>query len=371
MTFVARTVLSPLLLEVEEELGVSHAVGGSFFLVISIGLIATMLLSSLVVGRMTHHTAVTLSGVISAAGLLLLATAQSVPLFVVGLFVVGAGAGLYLPSGVATLTDVVPAGQWGRAIALHELGPILALAGAPLFVEIALRTVGWRSLMVFLALISLGAATAFRKFGAGGRFAGATPEFRQLRELLRRRDFWIIGLLFVMALALEMGVYAMLPAYLVTGHGMDASLVNGVVSSSRLTSLIMVFLSGWMTDRFGYRRVIGGIALTAGGATAALGFTGGGVLITMVYLQPMLVSGFFPAGLTALAGVGRPEQRNLTVSLIIPGAYLLGAGGFPTILGRLAEVGQFDLGYLGLGSIMVLTTLLLPFMERQGAISHG
>ncbi|MBD3669142.1 MAG: MFS transporter, partial [Gammaproteobacteria bacterium] len=123
MTFLARTILSPLLLEVERELGISHAEGGSLFFIISVGLIATMLLSGLLLQKMQHHTAITLSAAMAGAGLLLLSVAETLLPFQVALFVIGAGAGLYLPSGMTALTDVVPNRQWGRAIALHELGP--------------------------------------------------------------------------------------------------------------------------------------------------------------------------------------------------------------------------------------------------------
>ncbi len=364
MTFVARTILSPLLLEVEVALEITRAQGGALFLFISVGLMGTMLLSGVFLQRIEHHTAIAASGVLAAAGLLILSASGSVLPFRVGLFVIGAGAGLYLPSGMTTLTDVVHYRQWGRAIALHELGPIFGLAAAPFLAELALRFGNWRALMVILSAVALAASLAFWRFGEGGRFRGTPPAWSAVGRLFRKPQFWLITFLFVMALGLEMGVYSMLPTYLVDVHGLPRTTVNTVISTSRLTSLLGVFLSGWATDHLGFRRVLGTIVVTSGVTTATLGLAEGGLLLTAVYLQPMLISGFFPPGLAALAGVSSSKQRNLTISLVIPMAYLFGAGMIPAILGRLAEAGTFGLGYVWVGAVMAGGIAVVPLVKR-------
>jgi NNP family nitrate/nitrite transporter-like MFS transporter len=207
-------------------------------------------------------------------------------------------------------------------------------------------------------------AVVFARFGAGGRFHGAPPHWGVLRELTGNRRFWIIAFFFIMAIGLELGVYSMLPTYLIVDRELERSLVNSIVSSSRLTSLLAVFLAGWLTDRFGVRHVIGGVALGAGAVTAALGFTDGWLLVTAVYLQPMLISAFFPAGLSALAGLGTAERRNLSVSVMIPLAYLFGAGMIPAIIGRLAEADAFGLGFVGVGLLMAAGTVLTTGLRR-------
>ena len=366
MTFVSRTILSPLLLPIENELGISHAEGGSFFLIISIGLMTSMLLSGWFLQRLTHHQMITIAVFLSGAALLLLAVSEGLLLFRVALFFIGAGAGLYLPSGMTTLTDVVPSGQWGRAIALHELGPIFGLAAAPFFAELALDYADWRSLLVLLGIVSLIAGLIFARFAGGGRFNGTPPQWSELNVIIRKRQFWIIAFFFVMALGLEMGVYSMLPTYLVEARGIDQSAGNTMVSTSRLTSLLMIFIAGWLSDHIGYKKVIGGIALASGLVTAMFGFTEGWILIVAVYLQPMLISAFFPAGFTALAGVSTPEHRNLTVSLVIPLAYLFSAGMIPAVIGRLAERGAFGLGYIAVGLLMASGIVLLPKMSLPG-----
>ncbi|MFP4232376.1 MAG: MFS transporter [Spirochaetaceae bacterium] len=366
MTFIGRTILSPLLLPIERDLEISHAEGGSFFLVISLGLMLTMLFSGFISQRLEHHSTIAVAGWITGLSLLLLGLVDSLFWFRVGLFFLGAGAGLYLPSGVTTLTDVVSEKQWGMAIAVHELGPILGLASAPVFAEAALRYTDWRSLLIVMSVFSLAAGSLFFRFARGGRFHGSAPKWDQVSEILCKRNFVIISFFFIMAIGLEMGVYSMLPSYLVAGRGIDSSTVNTIVGTSRLTSLIMVFIAGWLSDRFGYQWVIGGVALAAGAVTALIGFGGGWALIAAVYLQPMLVSAFFPAGFTAMAAVNRPEQRNLAVSLVIPIAYLFGGGIFPTMIGRLAEQDLFGLGFVIIGVLTALGLFIVPALGRAG-----
>ncbi len=365
MTFIGRTVLSPLLLPIEHELGLSHAEGGSFFLVISIGLMLTMLFSGLLSQHFNHHATITISVWITGIGLLLIALSGNLFVFRTGLFLIGSGAGLYLPSGVTALTDVVPKGQWGKAIAFHELGPIFGLAAGPVFAEIALRFSDWRSLLIVLGVVSFILGALFARFARGGRFHGTPPQWYELYKIMRNKQFWIIAFFFVMAIGLEMGVYSMLPAYLVDARGINQSLVNTLVSTSRLTSLLVIFAAGWLSDRLGYRRVIAGIALTAGIVTAMLGLTPKWALITGVYLQPMLVSAFFPAGFTALAGVSSAAQRNLSVSLVIPLAYLFGGGAFPALIGWLAERGAFGVGFIGIGILTAAGIFLIPAMKAS------
>ena len=156
----------------------------------------------------------------------------------------------------------------------------------------------------------------------------------------------------------------MLPTYLVDVHGLPRSTVNTVVSTSRLTSLVMVFLSGWATDHLGFRRVLGTLVVASGIATATLGLAEGGLLMVAVYVQPMLISGFFPPGLTALSGISGARERNLTISLVIPLASLLGSGVIPAILGRLAEAGSFSLGFVWVGAIMIGAVTGVPLVKR-------
>ena len=365
VTFVGRTILSPLLLPVERELGLSHAEGGSLFLIISIGFMLSMFFSGFLLERITYGTAITATAGISAVGLFLLATCKGIGCFRIGLFIMGFASGLYLPSGIVTITELAPVERRGMAISIHELGPIFGLAAGPFLAEAAIRAGNWRALMLVLAILALCMGVVFFRYSRGGRFHGTSPRFKELWTMMKMRDFWIISFFFIMAIGNEMGIYSMLPAFLVAGRGLDQTLVNSIVSTSRLTSLVMIFAAGWMADRFGFRWVIALISVACGTFTVLIGVSGGWLLITALYVQPMLVSAFFPAGFIALAGMSGRKQRNLSISLIFPMAYLLGGGMVPAVIGYFAERGSFGLGFVLTGCVMAAGVALIPFIKLK------
>ena len=73
---------------------------------------------------------------------------------------------------------------------------------------------------------------------------------------------------------------------------------------------------------------------SAGVMTVLLGVTSGPVLVSAVFLQPLLAVCFFPVGFAALSRVS-----PLGVSLAVPAAMLLGGGAIPALIGAMAEAG--------------------------------
>ena len=67
-TFLSRVVFSPLLVQIEEELHLSHAKSGSLFLLISIGFAPVMLGSGFVSQRITHRGAILLASITCRIG---------------------------------------------------------------------------------------------------------------------------------------------------------------------------------------------------------------------------------------------------------------------------------------------------------------
>ena len=79
----------------------------------------------------------------------------------------GMAAGLYLPSGIATLTTLVDMRHWGKAIAIHELAPNLSFVTAPLVAEAILAWFSWRLAFALLGIAALGLAAVFYRYGKG------------------------------------------------------------------------------------------------------------------------------------------------------------------------------------------------------------
>jgi NNP family nitrate/nitrite transporter-like MFS transporter len=362
LNFLARIVLAPLMPTIEGDLNIGHATAGSLFFLISVGYFAGLLGSGLVSSRLTHRWTITLSLV--AVGSSLLAVSLSHTLWGIrsALIMLGLSAGLYLPSGIATLTDVVSSRDWGKALAVHELAVILSFIAAPLLAEGLMIWFSWRWVVALLGGAAVFTGGLFIRFGSGGAFFGETPNLKALRVLLTQPSFWIMIALLSVAIGANLGVYNMLPLYLVAEHGIERGWANTLLALSRVAGLGVIFLAGWAADRLGLKRAMGVVSLATGMATTLLGIVPREWIIPVLFLQPVLSGSFFPAGLAALSKIGPPQLRNVAVSLIMPLAWLLGGGAIPAGIGIMGEEGFFSLGIMLVGVLLMGSIILLKYL---------
>ena len=358
LNFLGRVILAPLLPTIERDLGVGHGEAGSLFLLISLGYCISLLASGFIASRLMHYRTIILSATAVGLALVTISFSGSQGGLLLGLVLVGLSAGLYLPSGISTLTSLVAPSQWGKAIAVHELAPNLGFVLAPLISEALLRWFSWRGILGIMGVASIAAGMAFARFGKGGRFPGAAPSATSFQSILSKPAFWVIAILFGLGITGSLGVYAMLPLYLVAERGLDQYSANILVAVSRISGLGMAFLAGWATDRFGAKRIMATVLLLTGSMTALLGLAKGYWIIIIVFLQPMLAVCFFPAGFAALSCIGPPSSRNVAVSLAIPLAFFIGAGSIPTGIGIMGDLANFALGFAVVGGLIVAGFLL-------------
>jgi NNP family nitrate/nitrite transporter-like MFS transporter len=352
LNFMARIILAPLMPTVEKDLNIGHGQAGSLFLLISVGFLPVLLASGYFSSRLTHRKTIILSA--TALGIALLGVSFSNSLWGIrlGLIFLGMAAGLYLPSGIATLTSMVASRHWGKALAIHELAPNLSFVVAPVVAEAFLGWFSWRGVIALLGGASLFVGMVFTRFGRGGEFPGEPPSLRSFKALLADSNFRILVILFCLAVSASMGIFAMLPLYLVTERAMDQNQANTLIALSRISGLGMAFIAGWAVDRFGPRRTLSGIFLLTGLSTVMLGIAHGYWMIVIIFIQPALAVCFFPAGFSALALIGPPATRNLGVSLSIPIAFLFGAGAVPIGIGIAGDAGSFSLGIIVVGVVI-------------------
>jgi NNP family nitrate/nitrite transporter-like MFS transporter len=166
--------------------------------------------------------------------------------------------------------------------------------------------------------------------------------------------------LFALAVGSTIGLYSMMTLYLVAERGIDRELANTLVGLSRIPLLIMGLAAGWISDRIGPKPTLTVVILFIGLMTILLGLLPGRWVLLMVFLQPMLTVCFFPAGFTILSRIVPPRARNLSVSITMLIAYLIGGGILPTILGIFGDRGAFGTAFILVGSMMLLSVLLLP-----------
>lgn len=358
LNFLSRIILAPLLPTIERDLAVGHGEAGSLFLLISMGYFVSLLGSGFVASRLMHYRTIILSATAIGFALIAVSFSHRQLGLMLGLVLLGLAAGLYLPSSISTLTSLVSPNQWGKAIAIHELAPNLGFVLAPLISEALLKWFSWRETLGVMGVASMIAGVTFGRFGKGGRFPGDAPSVASFGTILAKPAFWVMTILFSLAITGSLGVYAMLPLYLVTERGIDQYWANTLVALSRISGLGMAFMAGWATDRFGAKRIMATVFLLTGTMTVLLGAVHGYWIVAIVFLQPMLAVCFFPAGFAALSCLGPPRSRNLAVSLTIPLAFLIGAGGVPTGIGIMGDIASFALGFALVGGLILIGFIL-------------
>jgi len=370
LIFMSRIIPAPLLPLIEIDLGIGHGQAGSLFLIISFGYFISILGSGFLSSRINHKNTITFSAI--ALGLALIATSLSTSLWAIraGLLLTGLASGLYMPSGLATITSLVAPRDWGKAIATHELAPNLCYIAAPLIAEILLVFLPWRGVFSLTGLFSVVIGCAFIRLGRGGAFPGQAPNFAALRILLRDPSFWIMLIIFSLGISMTLGIYTMLPLYLVSEYGINHSLANTYVSLSRISCIAMTFVGGWASDRFGPRLSIGVILLVCGLTTVFLGNATSSNVILAVFLQPTISACFFPPAIAAISSIGPAHVRNVTISLTIPFAFVVGAGLIPAGIGIIGESGSFGLGISLVGGLTIFGAILSYFLCIEVVQKH-
>ncbi|MCG8375631.1 MAG: MFS transporter, partial [Chlorobiales bacterium] len=161
------------------------------------------------------------------------------------------------------------------------------------------------------------------------------------------------------------GVYTLLPLYLVTQRGFELNTANLLVSLSRLPALAVVLSAGYLCDRWGLgRTILLSLAIT-GTALILLAFGPDSLAVAMVLVQSAAGAGLFPPTLARLARQGPPETRALTISLTVALAAFTGAGLVPIGIGYLADLGFFDLALAAGGAVTLLGIPLLAYLKTE------
>ncbi len=356
--FLSRTILGPLLLPVTARLGLGLTQGSTIFLCLSAGYSISVLCAGFLSQRLGHKGTIVTSVTCIGLGLLGLAGSGSLTAFLIWTAIMGAGAGLYIPSSVVTITEATAPAHWGQAFSVHELAPNLSFILAPLVAEAFLATTGYPPLFALLggACLLLGLLYAMR--GPQIRRPGVPPMLGNIRAIAARPAFWIVVLLFVLCVGVEVGIYNLIPAFLVQERGLNREQANLILGCTRAVSLLTLPLTGLIIKRIGYQATLALFLIGTGTATLLSGFGPLWWTITMLTLQPMFVVCFFPVGFAVLAMVCPKATSDLAVSLSVMCSSIMGLGVIPGVLAWCGERFSLGLAFSVFGGLMIACSAL-------------
>lgn len=371
LNFISRIIFSPLLPEIEMDMALDHAVVGSFFLFISFGYFISILLSGLVSSRLGHKWTIVFSAVGSGVMLTVIGSCTGLIAMRIGLFCLGYVAGLYLQSGLATISRLVSSAYLARGMAVHELAPNIAFVVAPLLCGFMLKYYSWREGLQILGLTLGCMGLIYAVIGEGNGIRQKRLAFAQVGRLVKLPLFGLMILLFSLAICSTLGIYSMLPLYLVSEQGMDHGSANRLLALSRVSSIFMPLVAGWLGDRFGNGLVMSVVLMVAGALTIPFGIFSGYLLVVFVVLQPMIAVCFFPSGFAVLSGIGGSAVQGGAVSLCIPIAFLIGGGVIPMAIGTVGDYYSLKVGFIGIGCITCLTASIVFWLgQKNGFLSR-
>jgi NNP family nitrate/nitrite transporter-like MFS transporter len=365
MNFTTRISMSPLMPTILADMALTPDQAGSFFLFSASGYCIALFFSGFVSARIRHRNTIVLSAV--GTGLIFVFTgfSHSLSAMRLGIFLAGMGSGLYLSSGIAVLTATIDRKNWGKALGVHEVAPNLSFLLTPVICELLLLWVSWRQVLFVLGGVSVLLGWSFSRFSTIQDFAGEAPRLSSFYPLAAIPSFWWMMLLFSLGVSGTMGVYSMLPLFLVNEHGMLQAQANTLVTLSRIATLPMPLLIGWIADRMGLKPVIATVLMISGILVVSIGICSGRILLAVIFCQPLMAVCFFPPAFAALSNIGTNRNRNVAVSFTIPAAFLVGGGVIPGMIGVLGEKGWFSQGFVVTG-LLILAGTALPWFLKFG-----
>lgn len=365
LNFSTRTVFSPILPLIEDNLSLSHGEAGGFFTSLSIG----FALSMLITGRFALFWGYKRTVVVGFVGIglvfLWIQWVESYSTFHILFFLLGAATGTYIPSILPIITETYESKHWGKAIGLHDSAASFSIFSIPILMTFGLHFLSWKRLLLILGIVALLLPIYFWKISVEPKKEMSKHENRYI-DLLKRKTVWIMGVLSTFASGSSIGVYAILPLYLIKERGIDFSYANTLFGISRIGCVFVSILSGFLTDRYGYRTMIM-LSLSMTGLSTiglSLASTLPMILITLI-LQATLSTAFYPPGLAAISKLTPLSERSMVTGVILSIGVIFGMGSTPFLLGVIADHFSFKVGILGLGVLTTFSSLLVRLLGKK------
>ncbi|MFC1821022.1 MFS transporter [Thermodesulfobacteriota bacterium] len=363
LNFSSRTVISPLLPIIEDELAINHTLAGSLFLYVSVGFTISVFLSGIISKHIGYKRSIISGYIILVLVLICFRYVETYFYFTIISFFIGLGSGIYLPCAVPLITSVFSRENWGKAIGFHETAASSNLLAVPIIVAFALRYYHWKSFFIIISGACLIIIILFWMLAPNPR----PQEGKSIKyiSVLIRKDFWIITITWTIMAMATSGIYNIIPLFLVKEKGVELELANFILGFSRVGGVLVMILTGFILDLYGVKKILLTVLLITGMSTAGIALTQATwLLVGMLFIQAAISVGFFPAAILTISKITRLEERSTFTGLTMATASIFGMGIGSVILGALADRWNFRVGIIIVGVLSALCCFLIKGLKE-------
>ena len=369
LNYMSRSTLTPLLVSIERGLGIGHAQATSLLLMQSAGFSVALAVSGFLLSRFKPRQVAAVPLAAAGAVLLCMPLVQTLGQARLVFAAFGFGVGFYFPAGMATLSSLVFPKDWGKAVAIHELAPNTGFILIPLLAQAGLLFTDWRGVFAIMGGLMICTGVSFLLWGRGGNTCADAPSFKGCGALLRNPASWAVALLLTVSMIGEFSIYSILQIFLVSAVGLGPEEANLALSGSRLAMPLVVISAGWAADRFNAVRIVSVCFLLHAVALCLMSVDASASRLPAlvgVILQAGSMAFVFPPLFKVFAQRFAPGEQPVLLSLSMPLAGLVSAGGVPFFIGYCGEFHTFGLAFLVIAALSVASAVSVAVLKKRG-----
>lgn len=251
------------------------------------------------------------------------------------------GVGLYLPRGLALLSEFSTSRTRGRNMSIHEIAANLALMLGPLFAGFGISQFGWRNTYLSwgsIGLLTIALLAVVKEFGSPPTVVKGARGDSSLLGVIFRGKFLLLVIVFTSIFLLIMGFVSVLPILMVEAWGVDSSHAASFVGATRFVAVLGLFFSGPLSDHFGRKPVFLAVMSVALVFMGLMTIGGPGISFTIsIIAMTAAAGGATPVLYAALAEYYPDAVREKAMGLVSGTASFFSQVGFPALLGFLID----------------------------------
>lgn len=279
----------------------------------------------------------------------------------------GLGSALFIPTALATVTDVARQGEHGRVMGWYTAASQLGLMAGPISGGYILEHFGFEIAFYSCSLLPLlGLIFISTRMHAIPQKPVHQPidNLHPLKWLMQRGAVISLAALAVTAIG-SSAVSTFMPLY-VQGFGISEAGAGMIITACYASSAALRIPSGNMADKFGNgRMIIIGVALSAIAIALFPAFTVLPQLATIAVVFGLGMGFSMPAALSWLAHLSPPHKRGLSMGMGAA-AFQVGLALGATVMGVIVQYNGFTTMYLIAAGIIGLSTAFFVLFLTLG-----